>query len=509
MADGLNFFQKLFASILGGGGPEAEKKRLLRSISKDLIRTKYKFYKTSSNEIEPSFPKFFWEIYKIISPAQLMFQNTPPAALKNSVTNYFLTDKQHELLETMTEANIENLTHTMPIAEVNKKMEESLKAFEADFSDGVSECIDKTYSLLMAFKNFCSYDYYFLLRKFDSSLKERNFAAPPRFQVINGTYVVEDLKNFLEVAWGVPFEEDYQNMIFALKAAKGTEPITLANWKKICSRLKLLQNNKVFEMIIQLISEDPGYREKPSFTEEHIVESFIQSVKKTVHEKIGQVQQKEQASKVDSLIEQIFGEHQVEHLKYYNNSQAAQFERKGLGTYSYCDPLSYAKDFLLNYVKTDLRNLSDILLVRGKWTTAQLSSPMSDAYNNLLELSQKIADFDQKLAEDHETGLKLKTLLPRSEHDKVKDKNIVSILLRDINNEAADILIRVSQNLVVYARNLKSLLEDYVKPHPEMIINWKELGKFAEQDIRIMGVTAYKKIYLFTQLLQNFPVAVK
>ena len=46
-----NFFTKLFESLFGSNDPEVEKKRRLKSIAKDLSKSKYHFYKASSDEI--------------------------------------------------------------------------------------------------------------------------------------------------------------------------------------------------------------------------------------------------------------------------------------------------------------------------------------------------------------------------------------------------------------------------------------------------------------------------
>lgn len=501
----MGFLQDFFSSLFGGNNPEAEKQRLLKMIAKDLTKTKPRFYKPSSHQVEPSFAKFFYEIYKIISPSQVMFQNTSPAALKNAVTNYYLTDRQHELLEQFTESNIETLSRTTPTPQLTKQMTVLIKEFEDDFT-ATRESINQTYNKLVAFKNFCSFDFYFLLHKFDSSIRERNFNMIPRFVPINGSYIAEDLKNFLEIAYAVPFDEDWTEMIQVLKAYKGVEPITLSNWKKVCSRLKMLQANRVLEMMVQVITEEPTYKEKIAYPDEKILDSFLSTIKKQVNEKLDQLKRNETSTKVESLLDQLFNERNIDRLPNYNESTSEQFERRNLGSYIYSEPLCYLNKFIHNYIDTDLRTLSDLLIIRGKWAEPSLSTQMSNSFNNLLEMKTHIVEFDKKLSEDNEIGRKMKTLLPRSEHDKMKDKNIIAILIRDINSEAAEFLTEAQQSLISYAKCLKSLLEDSVKSRPELLVNWAEINKFAEHDIRNMGITAYKKIYMFVQLLQAFPI---
>jgi len=49
----------------------------------------------------------------------------------------------------------------------------------------------------------------------------------------------------------------------------------------------------------------------------------------------------------------------------------------------------------------------------------------------------------------------------------------------------------------------KYAADDYAKNQPEIIANWKELEKFADKPIKEFSVELYKKIYLFTTLIQT------
>lgn len=67
------FFSKLFSSLFQSSDPEAKKKKKLRAIAKDLSKTKYHFYK--NDEVLPQMAKLFYEIYKAVFPAQVMFNS--------------------------------------------------------------------------------------------------------------------------------------------------------------------------------------------------------------------------------------------------------------------------------------------------------------------------------------------------------------------------------------------------------------------------------------------------
>ena len=131
---------------------------------------------------------------------------------------------------------------------------------------------------------------------------------------------------------------------------------------------------------------------------------------------------------------------------------------------------------------------------------------MSEAYHQLLNLSDKITEFDSRLAETVDYGLKFKTLMPRADRDK-EARNIIQTALRDVNGMAAALIRTTSGNLIIYAKTLKMCIEDFAKaPHSDLITNWREIDHFAEDKLKDMCVNTYKKIYLIVTLLQNFPI---
>ena len=259
-------------------------------------------------------------------------------------------------------------------------------------------------------------------------------------------------------------------------------------------------------MMIQLITDNPAYSEVIKSEEQHIIDDYISQVKKQVEDTLVNLKKKQTAGKIDSQLTQIFGSSHVDTLRFYNESMSAVYERKNFGGYLYHEPLSYLKQFLLDYTKKEMRELSDILLVRGEWATQQLAAPMSEAYNQLLGVSEQITALDNRLAEGGEWGTKLKTLLPRADRDK-EARNIINMVLSDANNEAGRMILKATQNFITYGQNLKMGLEDFVKaPHSKLIVNWKDLDHFAEGKLKQMCIDAYKKIYLFVSLMQNFKI---
>jgi len=145
----------------------------------------------------------------------------------------------------------------------------------------------------------------------------------------------------------------------------------------------------------------------------------------------------------------------------------------------------------------------DLLLIKGKWINKETSQQMSEAFHQLLKQSETIALFDTDLAEDGETGRRLKTIAMRAERDR---KALVQLrmTLRQINDEAHTMIGDSVQHLIGIARVLKVAHDDVARPNPALLMNWKELKPTMDRDVRGLIAAVYKKIYNFVQLMQMY-----
>lgn len=500
-----SFFSRIFSSLFGGDDPDAEKKRQLKSIAKSLSKQRFKFYKPGSDQALPALGKFFFDIYKAVSSSQIMFNNMPnPNYYKNLVVDVSLSENQKKMVEELSGDVIQTESRSMDFKQLKAKVKSDMESFEGEFDQQKIQNIDSAYTMLMSFKAFCTFDYYFILRKFDSTMRENDTSRAPKLNAIDASYIADDLKDFLAVLWSMPLEKDWNSMLAVLKSARGVEPIKPQLWNKLVKLLIQVRNSNVIEMIIQLTTKDPSYMVQAEVKNEQIVDAYISNVKKEASQAIKKLENEQQNSKIDSLVSQIFSTTSVRGVKYYTEEASGNLRKKGFDGFLYARPLNYLKAFLIEYVKRNVREFADLILVRGKWSTSQLAAQMSESYNLLLEYSDKITDFDEKLSEEKgEFGTKIKTLLPRSDRDK-EAANIIRTTLRDCNGLAREYIISTTKNLISFAKSTKSVLEDYQKPHPEMIINWKELERFADHPIKELGVEVYKKIYLIVSLMQSF-----
>ncbi|MGP1587323.1 MAG: hypothetical protein ACTTHG_03160 [Treponemataceae bacterium] len=502
ISKGENFFSKLIAKLFKSNDPEAEKKRQLKIIAKEIARSKYKFIKPASSEVTPQFAKFFYDIYKNIAPAQAIIRGIQnPNAIKNRIMIVAMTPKQIDLFEKISEDYILEQAESVPFEKLAEETKNNLETFSREFDSEKIQEVDKAYNQIEIFKSFCTYDFFFLLKKFDSSMQESTFSVTPKFDTIRGEYVVEDIKDFIDILYCLPVEADWAFVMKIFKELKGVEPVALNTWNKILSRLKDIRTSGILEAMLRILLQDPFYKQESTQETKYLFESYIDKIKTQTNLALKKIETEKRTSKVNDLAVQLFGSTTVLRLKNYTEANNAPFERKMMGGYLYYQPLDYMKAFLTDFFKKDVREFADLVLIRGKWTTSVLSKQLSDTYNSILAIAEELNNFDASLGEDSERGAKLKNFLVRCDKDSEAAK-ILRTQLKDINEAAFDMLTRASQYLVQFAKDARSLLEDKEKPSPQMIINWKELEHFADVPIREMGVSIYKQIAQFAQLMQ-------
>ena len=498
------FLQKLFGDMFASSDSEVKKKRALKLVGKQISKSKYKFYKLQTKQVLPSFAKLFYDIYKIVSSAQMMFSNMQTSnVLKNAIIEYYMSDGQKEALARLSDDYITGCAEKTGVKELYAEVKKDIETLSIGFDNQKQAAIEILYNQFMTFTSFVSFDFFMLLKKFDPSLQERNFTTTPVFSPVKATSVIDDLKDFMTVAWALPPKTDWNILIKFVKSYKSVDLVPSGLWNKVIARLNSLKTERIFEDIISYTTENLDYKVPVAKATEKLIEVYISKLKTQTENILKKIATEKKNSKTDELLNQVFGTTDVVKLKNYVNTANEYFEKRNLPRYTLCNPLNYLKAFLNDYFKKDVRELSDFILVRGKWVSPELSNEMSNAYHSLLDISEKITAFDDSLGENVASGSKLKTLSSKAERDK-EALHALQAGLKDVNNQAFTLITRASQYMIVYAKTLKRLIDEVDNPKPELMMNWQEIIHVSDGSVKPLMTGVYKKLYQFVSLLQIY-----
>ncbi|QQO10761.1 DUF5312 family protein [Breznakiella homolactica] len=500
------FLEKILSLFGGGDDPESGKKKLLKQLTKDLSKNKYaRFYKVKGEAVEPPFAKFFYDMYKIVSPAQVFLQNAAKSEqLKQITIEFFMDKKLLSIQERLSKEAIEERAKTVQTKELARQLREELSQLVSGFDNTRIKAIDDGYNLIMAFNQFVNFDFFFLLKKFDANMSERNFTYQPKFEAIRAEYITEDIKDFLEIAYAVDPDQDWKTAMEVLKNYKGDiDVVSLAQWNKLLVLLRDIKRSKILELMVRQIDKDPYWQSLPRIPDEHIVEPFLDKKKSETEGLVNRILNDKRNAQLEQLAKAVFGTADVERMKYYTDKNNEIYLKKGMDGFTHAQGLNYLKAFLLDFFKRDIRELCDLFLIRGQWASPILSQQMSEGFHTIMGISEEILAFDEALSDNGENGSRLKAALAKVDRDKGQAKYI-RIILKSVNEEAQKMIILSAQALIVIGKHFKGILEDYQKNPHELIMNWKEIESTSEEPIAQRITEVYKKIYYFIQMMQFF-----
>ena len=503
MASG--FLDKLRLLFAPSNDSEAVKKRRIKQLGKDLSKNKYsRYFKVKTGEIDSPLGKLLYDIYKIISPAQVFLQNASKSAqLKQIVVETFFDKNLEEIRQRLAPETIEEKLKTG-----YKDLGQSLNADFAMLGSALGqdkiESIDRCYNNILAMAQFVAFDFFYVLKKFDSKITERNFTYQPKFLPVRGEYLREELKDFMDVAFCLDPDMDWKNALTAVKVYKnGVDVVATGQWNKLLLLLRDIKKSGIFELMIRYIEQKPDWTLKPKFFDEHITENYLEHKQAEIKIAINKALNAKKNAQIYSLTKTIFGSTEIKRAKYYTETNSEIYVKKNFEGFIYAYPINYLKAFLLEYFKKDLRELFDLMLIRGQWTDLESSRRTSEHFHRLLDISDKLSAFDESMGDTGENGSRLKTSIGKADRDK-NQARYVTVILKTVNGQALELMKASAVSLIILGKSLKMLSDDLLKPSRELILNWKELEGVSERLLAQRISDAYKKIYYFVQLMQLF-----
>ena len=148
-----------------------------------------------------------------------------PGIFKKIVIHHFIPDDLKQIEASLTEENLKSLAKEIPIDHLKTTAEERLTAFNDFFTAEIVSKIETTYKQLMAFKDFCEFDYFFMLKKFNKSLSESNINQISSFDKISAEYIADDIKDFADIIYSMPDFQDWTELFEILKYMKTSSSI--------------------------------------------------------------------------------------------------------------------------------------------------------------------------------------------------------------------------------------------------------------------------------------------
>jgi hypothetical protein len=501
-----SLFDWLASLFIGDrGNPDRARKRSVKRMTRDLTANKYgKFFHAKSGAVTPDLAQFFYGVYKVISPAQALLQNAAQSTqLKTCVVTAFLDTKQLDILDKLSAENIENRAQKTTTGLLFRQMQGEFGDFSREFDANRTKAINECYSLILIFSKFVTYDYYFLLKKFDLQLTERSFFnRQPMFNSLRGEAVVEELKDFLELTDGIDPNRGWDMPLRVLKDFRGTEVINSKLWNKLLLQIWDIVHSGIFELMIRFIEKDPAWAWEPHAVGENITGAYLEMTRHEIFDRLELIAMTQWNALIDRHATAVFGNVRVNRLKYYTEQGGEIYRKKNFSGFIHARALNYLIVFLTDG-KPEIQNLYELILIRGQWVSTALGLPLSESLRLLAVFPARITELDEMVSDQGLYGNKLKTAIIKVDREKNLTRSI-NINLESLNDEARQIINDAIFNLSVLDDGLKDLLEDCRKDLGIIILNWGELESFSETDLEGRITAVRDKLGNMLELLRVF-----
>jgi hypothetical protein len=312
--------------------------------------------------------------------------------------------------------------------------------------------------------------------------------------------IINEISEFLTVTQPLRPEDNWPKVLNLFKTCAGRDIVPPEQFLSMIRTLRELHTSRIMELMVQYTLRNPVWMWKPKVYQGTIGQEWLEAKKNEVEKFTNKINNTQKAGQINALTKQIFESSDIVRLMSYTMQISDIYQSKNLDYFFYAEGLNYLHSFLEDYVDKEIKELCDILLIRGQWTNITMSREMSEALHDIMGTFESISKLDHLISEDGGDGSRLRAAFLRMDHDKTQIRYINSIIGKT-NEEALDIINYAVKKLIILGKHIKSLIDDLARKHPELIINWRELNMASKEPINNRMVNNFKRINYFVQLM--------
>jgi len=489
-------------SLFSGEGLTDEKQNMLKGIAKELGQSKYRqFFKVRTEEADPSLLSFLFSVYKTIYPIKLFMKDEQKMAkLRHLTVESCIDPKIKEIVKRLDTAYLESKLKTMTGEALIAAIQADVDLLTSQFDNVHISTVNHRYELASALNQLVKYNFPGFFKKFDNHFADGSFLVEPKFPAVKTILIIDQIGDFLSATHALRPEEDWNGLLKILKECEGQDLVIPDQFNNMIKTLREVHTSKILELMIQYTLRNPVWQFKHTVFNETIGDVWLEAKKNEAYAFIKKINNAKKASQISALTKQVFESSDLNRLENYTVQLSEVYKRKNVDYYIYAEGLNYLKALMDDYIKREIKELCDILLIRGQWTNNTMAREMSDAFHRVEDTAASIADFDVVLSEDGQDGSRLRAAVLRIDRDQTQARTINSIVGK-VNDEAYDIINEAVQGLIIVGKHLKNLIEDVEKKHPELLVNWREINLASKEPIHQRMITTFKRINYFIQLM--------
>jgi len=496
-----DLMDKVF-SFFSGEGLTDEKQNMLKGIAKELNQNKYaRFFRVRTEEVDPSLLSFLFSVYKTIYPIKMFMKDEKKMAKLRHLTVESCIDPHiKEIVKRLDTAYLESKLQTMSGEAMIAAIQADVSLLTSQFDQNHIKTVNHRYELMSVLNQLVKYNFPGFFKKFDPHFADGSFLVEPKFPAVKTILIIDQIGDFLSATHALRPEEDWNGLLNILKECEGQDIVIPDQFNIMLKTLREIHTTKILELMIQYTLRNPVWQFKHNVFNETIGDVWLEAKQNEANAFITRINNAKKAKQIDALAKQVFESTELTRMENYTVQLSEVYKRKNVDYYLYAEGLNYLKAFMDDFIDKEIKELCDILLIRGQWTNNNMSREMSDALHKVVDTTASMTDLDVVLSEEGADGSRLRVAILKVDRDPTQARYINSIVAK-VNTEAMDIINEAVQGLIIVGKHLKNLIEDIEKKHPELLVNWREINLASKEPIHQRMIGSFKRINYFIQLM--------
>lgn len=497
-----SFFSRIF-DLLVGHPLSGEQEKLLVPLNRQLSRQGYKFFNIKKDKFLVPGLSLVYQAYTAAAPLHEFFmQKNDDAYYKNQVLRYSFSENQRRIHDLLQPEAIREASKTKSLKDIAEKYKEEFVTLRSEFNSQTISVVNNLYNSVMVLKQFCVLDYYAALRLADSKLKENDFIMAPRFSAIPRKYVADFLVDFfssasllLNIADWVPTFDFLRQLpgykendeAFSVKipqnvAANNGEETQAKKFDSLLLLFRSLSDRELLPVLAKLSRRDFSYELPTHLGGKDIVGPYLDTTYQEFRETMQSLVQERKIAQIQNYMSHVFEIGEVKPLKFYNDEESSQYERKNVVGFLFCNGLMYVNAFFEKYLHGEISKFLDIFDGLARVRDKSTCSECLVLYHDLLDLHKELLKFDQRLDVKFPEGYQLKSMLEKCRGE----ENITAKLNMEVektNTSAKSIIRRSKEKLIAIQEIFALFTKDCQKATPKLVENWGEFSRRIKPDV--------------------------
>lgn len=481
---------ELFESIFKRSSPEVQKRQHLKKLENEIKAFSPLLLKNGM--LLPNFAEAIYTLYKNCRILDDLFAVTIAAndiqrqhrfECQLIMTGYGPSDQ--DLIETLNyEARKENIIAQGGDTKAENRAYEAQRKAHEKLMKALNEesfkSMDREILQLRQLVDLCHINFLPILQVFDSNFIPGDFNYVPSYSEVS----IEKLGNALEDIYylvsGLRLTTGIANAIVALAQMRAggnlsqerIEYYTTAV-KRIAYTITKIIPVERLKYLIQYEKGDENFEPSVCSYKGSPKQDFANMMSDTFTADEKRIRSELQDATIARELSSLFSGSELLSSGSYNNEQNQLLRANSSLSFKYIFPFRILKTFVSVYLPDNLKNLLNDLVIEGFFVNANYKKTFSETVYSCLGIDEAIQRFEDSFGNDQPNSIAVLQSYIKDSH---KDKDFykkMEVMVNHINDEAKDIIQRLTSNLFALYKDLGELLEDSKKPSGEIIENLK------------------------------------